>query len=50
VGADALPVVQLFAPIEFVLGVIYLLGPTLPLSRTWARAAVFTGVWLIIAR
>ena len=29
---------------------MYLLGPILPLSRTWARAAVFAAVWLIIGR
>lgn len=34
----------------FVLGAIYLLGPNLPLSRTWARVAVFAAVWLVIAR
>ena len=48
--ADELPLVQLLAPILFVLGAIYLLGPTLPLSRTWARVTVFSTVWLIIAR
>lgn len=48
--AEALPLVQLLAPIMFVLGAIYLLGPHLPLSRTWARTVVFGAVWLIIAR
>jgi cellulose synthase (UDP-forming) len=42
--------VQLFAPMVFVIGAIYLLGPTLPLSQRWARLAVFGAVWLIIAR
>jgi cellulose synthase (UDP-forming) len=50
VGADALPISQLLAPIVFDLGAIYLLGPNLPLSRTWARVGVFVAVWLIIAR
>lgn len=49
-GADALPFIQLFAPAAFVLGVVYLLAPSLPLSRTWARAIIFTAVWLIIGR
>ncbi len=50
VSADTLPNFQLFAPIVFVLGAIYLLGPSLPLSQTWARLTVFAAVWLIIAR
>jgi cellulose synthase (UDP-forming) len=50
VRADALPLVQLLAPILFVVGAVYLLGPMLPLTRTWARVAVFATVWLVIAR
>jgi cellulose synthase (UDP-forming) len=50
VRADALPIIQLLAPIIFVLWAVYLLGPMLPLKRTWARVAVFATVWLIIAR
>ena len=34
----------------FVVGAIYLLGPTLPISRPWARLLVFATVWLIVAR
>jgi cellulose synthase (UDP-forming) len=49
-GADGLPIAQLFAPTMLVVGAIYLLGPTLPLSQSWARLAVFAVVWLIIAR
>jgi cellulose synthase (UDP-forming) len=49
-NADALPIAQVLAPIALVLGAIYLFGPNLPLSRTWARVTVFTVVWLIIAR
>lgn len=48
--ADTLPFTQLFAPIIFVLGAVYLLGPTLPLTERWARATVFAMVWLVIAR
>ena len=48
--ADALPLFQLLAPLLFVVGTIYLLGPTLPLGRRWARALVFAAVWVVIAR
>jgi cellulose synthase (UDP-forming) len=47
---DTLSLTELFAPVMFVLGSIYLLGPLLPLARTWARALVFVAVWLVIAR
>jgi cellulose synthase (UDP-forming) len=47
---DALSLAELAAPALFVLGSIYLLGPLLPLTRSWARALVFTIVWLVIAR
>jgi cellulose synthase (UDP-forming) len=50
VRAEALPFVQLLGPTAFVLGAVYLLGPNLPLSRTWARITVFAAVWLIIVR
>ena len=50
VSADTLPVAHILAPIAFVFGAIYLLGSSLPLSRTWARLAIFASVWLIIAR
>jgi cellulose synthase (UDP-forming) len=46
---EALTLVQLLAPTLFVCGVIYTLGPTLPISKTWARALVFVAVWLIVA-
>lgn len=49
-NADQIPVAQLLAPIMFVLGAIYLLGPYLPLSRISARVAVFAAVWLVIVR
>jgi len=41
---------QLLAPTIFVAGAVYALGPTMPLSRTWARAVVFAVVWVIVAR
>src|SRR3954454_7861731 len=49
-NADALPYFELLAPLTFVCGAIYLLTPTLPLSRPWVRIFVFTLVWLVIAR
>lgn len=47
---EQLPLLQLFAPIIFVLGAIHILGPNLPISRGWARVYVFAAVWLIVAR
>ncbi len=47
---EDLPLLQLLAPILFVLGAIHILGPNLPMSRGWARACVFAAVWLIVAR
>jgi cellulose synthase (UDP-forming) len=37
-----------FAPILFVIGGIYLLGPLLPLKRPWARYLLFAAVWLVV--
>jgi cellulose synthase (UDP-forming) len=34
----------------FVVGVVYLLGPALPMMRQWARIAIFSVVWLVVAR
>ena len=47
---EALTYFELLAPLAFVFGAIYLLGPMLPLSRPWARMLVFAVVWLVIAR
>jgi cellulose synthase (UDP-forming) len=47
---ESLTYFELLAPLAFVFGVIYLLGPMLPLSRPWARMLVFAVVWLVIAR
>jgi cellulose synthase (UDP-forming) len=47
---EALTYSELLAPLAFVFGAIYLLGPMLPLSRLWARMLVFAAVWLVIAR
>ena len=44
------PLLQVLAPLMFVVGALYLLGPTLPISRPWARLLVFGTVWLVIAR
>ena len=35
------------APLLFVIGFIYLLGPLLPVQQSWARFLVFAGVWLV---
>jgi len=48
--ADDLPLFQLLAPLIFTIGVIYLLGPTLPLGRPWARLGIFCAVWATIFR
>ena len=44
------PWLQLLAPLMFVVGAIYVLGPTLPLLRTWARVLIFVTVWLVVGR
>ena len=44
------PLLQLVGPLLFVIGGIYVLAPTLPMTRGWARGLVFAAVWLIIAR
>ena len=44
------PLLQLVGPLLFVVGGIYVLAPTLPMTRGWARGLVFAAVWLIIAR
>ncbi len=49
-SVEGLPYHQLFAPLILVLGIVYLLGPTLPLARPWARSLIFVAVWLVIAR
>jgi cellulose synthase (UDP-forming) len=49
-GVEGLPYNELLSPLIFVLGTIYVLGPVLPLSRSWARAMVFGVVWLVVAR
>jgi cellulose synthase (UDP-forming) len=49
-NAEGLPYLELVGPLIFVLGVVYLLGPLMPLSRTWARGLIFVTVWSVIAR
>ena len=44
------PVLQVLAPLIFVVGGIYLLGPTLPISRTWVRILIFLTVWSLVLR
>lgn len=41
---------EVLGPLLFVVGGIYLLGPELPMERTWARVTVFAAVWLIVGR
>ena len=41
---------ELTAPLLFVVGAIYLLGPMLPLGRVWARLAILIAVWAVILR
>src|SRR3984885_5647324 len=49
-NAEALPFLELIAPLTFVFGAIYLFGPVLTLSGSWPRMLVFGIVWLVIAR
>lgn len=48
--SDTVTIFQLLAPTIFVAGAIYALGPTLPITRSWARIFVFCTVWLIVGR
>lgn len=41
---------EVLGPLLFVVGGIYLLGPELPMSQTWARMTVFAAVWLTVGR
>ena len=43
------PLLVVLAPLMFVVGAVYLLGPALPLARTWSRLFIFVTVWLVIA-
>lgn len=43
------PMLEVLAPLMFVVGTLYLLGPTLPMSRTLAREFVFLSVWGVVA-
>ena len=47
---ENIPLLQLVGPVLFVIGAIYVLAPTLPMTRSWARILVFAAVWLIITR
>jgi cellulose synthase (UDP-forming) len=48
--AEGLTLLQLLAPTLFIVAALYLIGPVLPMSRPWARFAVFGTVWLTVAR
>jgi cellulose synthase (UDP-forming) len=47
---DTASFIQLLAPTIFVVGAIFTLGPTLPISRSWARLFIFAAVWAIAGR
>jgi cellulose synthase (UDP-forming) len=34
----------------FIIGAVYLLGPLLPIHKTWARVFIFVTVWMTVAR
>lgn len=44
------PALLVLAPLLFVVGTIYVLAPTLPIAKSWARWFVFAAVWLVTAR
>lgn len=46
---NTLTFAQLIAPALFVLGALYVVASMLPMTRPWARAAVFVVVWSIVA-
>lgn len=50
VPVDHLPLNIELTPIALVAATIYLIGPTLPMRRAWARWLIFTAVWLVAAR
>jgi cellulose synthase (UDP-forming) len=41
-------ILEVFAPLMLVVGSIYVLGPLLPMARSWARRLVFAMVWLVV--
>ena len=45
-----LSAIELLAPTLFVVGGVYLLAPLLPLTKSWARFAVFAIVWVVVGR
>ena len=49
-NVEGLPYLELLSPLIFVFATIYVLGPVLPLSHSWARASIFVVVWLVVAR
>jgi len=47
---DQLPTMDILGPIMITIGLIYVLGPMLPLQQSWARYVVFIVVWVIVGR
>ena len=47
---DSLDLLELLAPALFIVGVIYLLVPTLPIARGWVRYAIFAIVSVSVCR
>ena len=43
------PWLQVLAPLIFVVGALYVLGPELPIERAWGRILIFATVWLVVA-
>ena len=42
------PLLEVLAPLMFVVGAIYVLGPVLPIARPWPRILVFATVWVVV--
>jgi cellulose synthase (UDP-forming) len=47
---DLMPFFYVMAPIIFVTGAILILGPMLPLNKSWARYCLFGAVWIVVLR
>jgi len=42
------PLLEVLAPVMFVVGAIYILGPALPIGDKWVRILVFSTVWTVV--
>ncbi|MDO9384092.1 MAG: glycosyltransferase [Hyphomicrobiaceae bacterium] len=49
-ATETLAAALIFAPLLFVVATIYVLGPLLPITKTWSRLLIFSVVWLVVAR